>query len=237
MISELVVGAVCFAAYKFIQNITDLEADNKQRQEELDRARNQFERENKAREDDLKRVAKLKDAVTALQAYRKILDVEETGERAAVAYWKTAKAHMRKLKEQECKVRTCLAEVHEKINKCKKAAGISRRACQSNGEAHELRKQLRQLRAFDKAVVESIRSYAKTKKEVWEALQVRNKQKQIALKQWLDCKSAKRFFECVYCGKRFAITVGQLADFHKRGFQPPKRCKACREQKKLFMKG
>lgn len=236
-LSEVLIGVVGFAISKFIQNIDNLEKENKQKQEELDRARTQFERENKIREDDLKRVAKLNDAVTALQAYRKILDVEESGERTAVAYWEETKAHMRKLKERECKARSYLVEVKEKINKCKKTTGISRGACQSNGDAHELHEQLKVLRAFDKAVVESIRSYAKTKKEVWEALQVRNKQKQIALKQWLDCKSAKRFFECVYCGKRFAITVGQLADFQKRGFQPPKRCKECREQKKLFMKG
>ena len=236
-LSEILIGVVGFAISKFIQITENLENENRQRQEELDRARIQFERENEIREDDLKRVAKLNDAVTALQAYRKILDVAGAGERAAIADWEVAKEHMRELKEQACKVRSCLVKIEGKIRKCRKTIGGSCGAYHTKGEIHELRNCRNRLRAFNKDVVKSIRSYAEIKKKVWEALQVRNKQKQIALKQWLDCKTAKRFFQCAYCGKRFAITVGQLADFHKRGFQPPKRCKECREQKKLFMKG
>ena len=88
------------------------------------------------------------------------------------------------------------------------------------------------------SVVEaSIRSYVRTKKDVWDAMQIQSKQKQCALKKWIETKKAKKFFECVLCGKNFAVTVGQLADFHERGFQPPKRCPNCRGNHKLGKRG
>ena len=38
--------------------------------------------------------------------------------------------------------------------------------------------------------------------------------------------------KCLECGKEFTITVGEQKYFHEMKFDEPKRCKACRTQRK-----
>ena len=39
--------------------------------------------------------------------------------------------------------------------------------------------------------------------------------------------------KCVSCGKQFTVTDSELAFYKSKGLQPPKRCRECRETKKL----
>lgn len=243
LISALAVGAGALVVGGIALAIEALEEDNKQKQSELDFARIQFEKENREREAELQRLAKLSDAHTVLQEYKRMLDTETASERAAYSNWKFAKLHMEKLQDQERNVKHARRKLKKELDAYvwKKTTAFScftkKMDLNKDENVCEARRRLRKLREFQESVEASIRSYARVKKEVWDAMQVRNKQKQMALKQWQKAKKARKFFECVSCGKKFAVTVGQLADFHMRGFQPPKRCPSCRDQRKLGMRG
>ena len=242
LISALAVGAGALVVGGIALAIEALEEDNRQKQSELDFARIQFEKENRERETELKRLAKLNDAHTVLQEYKRMLDTESECERNAYANWKLAKLHMKKLKDQEqsvkCARKKLKGELDAYIRKKTRVFMVftKRMNLDKDENVCEARRRLRKLREFQESVGASIRSYAQVKKEVWDAMQIRNKQKQKVLKQWQEAKKSKRFFECVSCGKKFAVTVGQLADFQERGFQPPKRCSNCRDQRKLGMR-
>lgn len=41
-----------------------------------------------------------------------------------------------------------------------------------------------------------------------------------------------RALRCRDCGKHFVFTVGEQRFFNDHGYQPPKRCRACREIKR-----
>lgn len=234
LISTLIIGAGGFALKKIVSAIAEAEKENTQKQSELDHARIQWEKENCEREAELKRLAKLNDAHIVIQEYKRMLDAAAESERAAYSNWNAAKAHMQKLKEQAQCVRQEIRKRKDELDA--HARGKTKRTGRARDEnVSEARKILRKLSEFQVSVETSIRSYAQVKKEVWDAMQMRNRQKQDARKRLMETKKAKKFFECASCGKKFAVTVGQLADFHERGFQPPKRCPNCRERRKVCL--
>lgn len=47
-------------------------------------------------------------------------------------------------------------------------------------------------------------------------------------------ENKKRTIECCDCGKRFLFTTGEQKFFASHQYQPPKRCKACRQRNKLM---
>ena len=249
LISTLAAAAGVIVVGGIVLAIEAIEKDNRRKQSELESVRIQYEKENREREAELKRLAKLNDAHAILQGYKQMLDAEAERERAAYSNWKAAKSHMKKLKEQKQCVKRERRKLKGKLNKYvqKKTRWFGivpkywitrKRVDLSNDEyVCEERKRLRWFRDFQVSVEKSIRSYAQEKKRVWDAMQIANKQKQRALKKWIETKKEKKFFECVSCGKNFVVTVGQLAGFHERGFQPPKRCPNCRGNHKLGKRG
>ena len=39
--------------------------------------------------------------------------------------------------------------------------------------------------------------------------------------------------KCIECGEDFAFTEGEQKYYEEKGFLPPKRCKKCRDKRKL----
>ena len=251
-ISAFAVGIGAAVVGGIVLAIEKLEEDNKRKESELDRLRVQIEHENRERAAELKRLATLNDAYAVLQKCKLILDTAAQSERAAYSNWKAAKSQMNNLKKQaQCvkrERRKTKGNLRAYIRKQtryfwflwflpekvlpKKNVDIDK-----DKNVCETRKKLRMLREFQESVTNRIRTYARVKRDVWDAMQIQNRQKQAALRQWRSTKMAKQYFECVSCGNKFAVTVSKLSDFHERGFQPPKRCPKCRGQRKLNMRG
>ena len=48
-----------------------------------------------------------------------------------------------------------------------------------------------------------------------------------------DLRQGDALLECADCGLAFVFTAGERVFFEDRDFSPPKRCKPCRESRKL----
>ena len=228
------------------ENFADVEEENRRKLAKLDAFRIQSRKECRKRAAELrqleklseqqKRLTKLEDSYELVEKHKRICDDEAMKERYACSNWEKSVALMREVKDfaqcVRCEMEKCKKELGGYIRKTSSGAGYAK-----DKNVSETRKKLRTLSKVKVCVDKNMRLYKRLMKELWNAKQNRNRKRQDAEKRLWEIKKVKRFFECVSCGKKFAVTVGQLADFHERGFQPPKRCPNCRERRKVCCHG
>ena len=234
LLSALAVGVGALIFGGFACSIDSQKAENERNQFKLDRLKTRLERENRERTAELNRLSKLNDAHTLVLEYRQIEDAAKESKRAACSNWLAAKAHMKDLKNQRARVNAAYRRVLGALNAYIRKQGNCV-GSQTRENICKARERLKELKEFQSIIHNRILSYAKVKNEVYEAKKIC--EEQIANIRSNDIKRKKRFFDCVSCGRKFAVMVGKLDDFYKKGYSPPKRCSDCREQRKLNMRG
>lgn len=209
-----------------------LESENGRKSDEIARRKKRYEEESRAREESLAQSAKAKDIQTRMALLRSVVKSANEAEKDAYRQWEEIKATVEQLKRQ---MKSAFArkeylkkELREYKNQ-KILAAKGRFVDFRNDEIVTAKlEEIKQLASFCEKTVAWKRSRQDSKKEIWEMMQLCNKQKQKALSEMREFKEKVSYFVCTQCGHRFAMTSGELEFYDRKGLHAPKRCKTCR---------